>query len=416
MENRQSNFSLLSFPHLNSKVKELAFETLFDRFPVTFFWMDRAGKMLGCNEEELKLLKLSHEQFVGKHSLELFNEEAWFNSQEVMETKKNLVKEETHINGDCSQILFLSIKSPIFDDSEKVIGLLGISLDITERKKQEEALLIAKKAEAANKIATSFITNMRSDLHTPLSGIMNFAQLVRDEVQDARIAEYADNMFASSKALLDFVNEILEVINITSGDLPLLKKKFDAIDKTESIIALLKAKANAKNIALNFTVDKKLPRYWVGDFKRFNRIALELMANALNFTHEGKVDVTLELAKQKENNGVIKLTVKDTGIGIPQNKQEEIFLRFSRLRPSFEGIYKGAGLGLTIAKQFLDELHGEIYVDSEVNKGSTFTVLVPMNIALLQDDSSIDKTQDNVIFFNEKRTITKKEKNEVCIS
>jgi HPt (histidine-containing phosphotransfer) domain-containing protein/anti-sigma regulatory factor (Ser/Thr protein kinase) len=238
---------------------------------------------------------------------------------------------------------------------------------------------------------------MRSDLHTPLSGIMNFAQLVKDEVQDPRIAEYAGNMFASSKALLDFVNEILEVINITSGELPILKKKFDVINKIESTIALLKAKANAKKIALNFSIDEKLPRYWVGDFKRLNRIALEIIANALNFTHEGKVDVSLELARQNENNGVLKLTVRDTGIGIPQDKQGEIFLRFSRLRPSFDGVYKGAGLGLTIAKQFLDELQGEIYVDSEVNQGSTFTVLIPMSMALLQDDSGIDKSPDHTI-------------------
>jgi two-component system aerobic respiration control sensor histidine kinase ArcB len=387
-----------------NKYSDIVLEKIIFLSPGSIYWKDINGRFLGCNNNMAKIAgKKSPSEIIGKTDYDLFPQHI---AAEIERVDKNIIEsgsdynlEEIGVDSRGNKAVYLTTKVVLRDDFNNVIGILGNSLDITERKKQEEALRLAKeKAEAGNKAKTEFLQNMRHDMRTPLSGIMGFAQLIKDEVEDARIAEYADNMFASSKALLDFVNEILEVINITSGDLPLLKKKFDAIDKTESIIALLKAKANAKNIALNFTVDKKLPRYWVGDFKRFNRIALEIMANALNFTHQGKVDVTLELARQKENHGVIKLTVKDTGIGIPHNKQEEIFLRFSRLTPSFEGIYKGAGLGLTIAKQFLDELHGEIYVDSEVNKGSTFTVLIPMNVALLQDDSSIDKTQDNMIF------------------
>jgi two-component system aerobic respiration control sensor histidine kinase ArcB len=288
---------------------------------------------------------------------------------------------------------------PIYNTQKTFIGFAGIAEDITKDKYYEQSLIAAKeKAEAANNAKTEFLQNMRHDMRTPLSGIMGFAHLIKEEAQNSRMEEYADNMFASSKALLDFVNEILETINITSGDLPLLKKKFDVYQKIESIISLLKAKANAKNITLTLNVDKKLPQYLVGDYKRLSRIALEILANALNFTHEGTVDVSLELAEKKEFMVVLKLTVKDTGIGMPADRQEDIFLRFKRLTPSYEGIYKGAGLGLTITKQFIDELNGEILVESTINKGSTFTVLIPMNVALLYDDSGIDKTPDTMIF------------------
>lgn len=116
-----------------------------------------------------------------------------------------------------------------------------------------------------------------------------------------------------------------------------------------------------------------------------HRIALELIGNALNFTDRGYVTIKMELAKQKQRHLVLRMIVSDSGIGIPKDKQQEIYLQFKRLTPSYQGIYKGSGLGLYVVKQFVDELEGEIYVDSEPHKRTVFTCLIPLLEPLPQE-------------------------------
>ncbi len=186
------------------------------------------------------------------------------------------------------------------------------------------------------------------------------------------------------------MNEILEVIKVNSGEVPLLKKKFDLKKRLNDVINLNQAKARQKHIDLLFNYDEKIPSYIIGDSTRIHRIALELIANALNFTDTGSVKLTTHLSEINERELIIKLIVEDTGIGIEPEKQQEIFLQFKRLTPSYEGIYKGAGLGLAIVKQFLDELDGEIYVESKVGSGTKFTCILPLKKALLNEEFGSD--------------------------
>lgn len=280
---------------------------------------------------------------------------------------------------------------PIYDDKGKCCGVTGVAVDVTREKQAEEALRQAKEAaEAANNAKTEFLANMRHDIRTPLTGIIGFANLIREETKNANIAEYADNMLASSNALLEFLNEILEAIRVTSGEVPLLKKKFDLKAKSQSVIDLYQAKAQEKKLSLTLDYDPTIPKYLLGDSKRLHRILVELIANALNFTTQGWIDVTVTLAQKNDQIIVVKIAVADSGIGIPVSQQEEVFVRFKRLTPAYEGIYKGVGLGLTIVKQFIDDLNGEIYVESEANKGTVFTCLIPLKVALLDNDFGID--------------------------
>src|SRR5262249_47226212 len=158
------------------------------------------------------------------------------------------------------------------------------------RKQTEVALLEAlEKAEAANRAKTEFLENMRHDIRTPLTGIMGFATIIRDEVNDPKIKEYADNLTASSQALLDLLNEILEAVKLNSGEVPLVKKKFDLKKRLSDVIKLNQAKAHQKRIDLVFDYDEKIPPYVIGDPTRLHRLALELIVNALNFTQKGTV-------------------------------------------------------------------------------------------------------------------------------
>jgi PAS domain S-box-containing protein len=280
---------------------------------------------------------------------------------------------------------------PVLDENGICYGVTGIAVDITEEKNREIELKKAKEeAEKANLAKTEFLKNMRHDIRTPLTGIVGFAEILKLESKEPRIKEYSDNLVASSHALLNLMDEVLEAIRVSTGDIPMLKRKFNLKTTFQQVIDLCIAKASEKKLNLSLSIENNLPNFVIGDKIRLHRIALELVGNALNFTDAGYVTLGVSLAKKDNRHLVIKMSVKDSGIGIPKEKQQEIYVQFKRLTPSYQGIYKGAGLGLYVVKQFIEELEGEIYVESEPLKGTIFTCLIPFQESLLDNEIGMD--------------------------
>lgn len=371
-------------------------ENIIAHMPGHVYWKDNNGVYQGCNNRQAQSAGLQFGyEVIGKTDFDLpwGKEQAKLirkNDRQIMETGETEVIEEI-IKVKDKDAIFLSHKSPIRNKNGEIIGVLGMSVDITERKKIEAELNIAKeKAETANRAKTEFLENMRHDIRTPLTGIVGFSNIIKEEAQNPRLKEYADNLVASSHALLDFMDEVLEAIHVSSGEIPRVKKKFELKNILHHVIDLNKAKAFSKHLNLSLDFDKNIPKYLIGDNIRIHRIILELLTNSLNFTDSGFVKLTAILAKQEGREAILKFIVEDTGIGIPQDQQQEIFLQFKRLTPSYKGIYKGAGLGLAVIKQFVDELEGEIYVTSTVSKGTIFTCIIPLKVALLEDDTGVD--------------------------
>lgn len=368
--------------------------------PGHVYWKDKDGIFLGCNIQQAREAGFnSPEDVVGKTDKDM----PWAIQADylreidhkVMESGQPLTLEELFELPDGTKKTYLSKKIPLYDEQQQVSGVLGVSFDITERKNLEQALVEAKElAEDANRVKTEFLENMRHDLRTPLTGIVGFAEIIKNESTDPKIKEYADNLMTASHMLLEFLNEILDAIKVLTGDMPTVKRKFSLATITDKIITLLRPRAIAKNLKINFQYDSKIPNYMIGDPSRIQHILLELISNALNFTDQGQVTVIITLAKKQAKKLVIKCTIQDTGIGIPADKQEEIFLRFKKLSPSYKGIYQSAGLGLTIVKQFIDEMDGEIYCQSVVGEGSIFTCLIPLQESLLDDSSGIVELDD----------------------
>ena len=381
--------------------EELSFyHDIMNYIPGHVYWLDKNNRYLGCNLEHAKNIGLENRlDIVGKTNKDM----PWKDSaaivdhtnQEVMKTGNPVtIKETGVING--IESTFLSQKVPLKNKYNDVVGILGISINITEIEQLQKSLIDAKKAaEAASQAKTEFLEHMRHDIRTPLTGIVGFSELLMAEANNPHIKEYSENLVASSHALLKLLDEVLEAIRISSGDIPKLKKKFNLEHTLNHVINLNRAKAAQKKIALSLHFDKKLPENVIGDKVRLHRVALELIANALKFTDSGFVTLTAILAKHNQRQMVLKLVVEDSGIGIPKDKQQEIYVQFKRLTPSYQGIYKGSGLGLSVVKQFIDELDGEIYVESEAAKGSRFTCLIPLQEPLLDDDLGIGEEQES---------------------
>lgn len=372
------------------------FKKILNTLPNSIYLKDRQGRYLWLNKASIKQLEYKHiisESIIGKTDLEVFPEanaaEYIKNDNKVLEENRGICTEEVVILPSGEKLTQLSFKEPLYNDNAaELIGVLGYTVDITEMKKKEEEILSEKeKAEAANKAKTEFLENMRHDIRTPLSGIIGFADIIKNEVTEPKIKEYADNLVASSYSLLDFLNEILDAIKVSSGEIPILKKKFNLHKKLNEVILLNQAKASEKkNIDLSFYYDPAIPAYLIGDATRIHRVVLELVTNALNFTHKGYIKLSAHLAKDNEDDVIVKIIVDDSGIGIPLEKQQDIYLQFKRLTPSYGGIYKGHGLGLSIAKQLIDDLNGEIYVESQVGYGTKFIFIIKLKKALLDEE------------------------------
>ena len=369
--------------------------------PQAIFWKDKNLVLRGCNLIFAQRLGYaSAEEVIGKTDYDFMPkdmaEKYRKDDADVIRTgKPKLNFEEIFIEGNGTRRVVLVSKVPFYNDKSEILGVLGIYTDITERKQLENDLKTAKeKSEAANQAKTEFLENMRHDIRTPLTGIVGFSDIIKSEATNPKIIEYSDNLIASSHALLELMDEVLEAIRVGSGEIGKSEHKFSLQKTLEHVINLNKAKALSKKIELNLDYDENIPQYIISDNVRIHRIALELVANALNFTDQGRVTLKVELAKEHNRELIIKLAVIDTGIGIPQDKQNIIFQQFKRLTPSYQGIYKGAGLGLTIIKQFVDEINGEIYVKSTPKEGSTFTCVIPVKKPLLDDDEFVDSQFD----------------------
>ena len=176
---------------------------------------------------------------------------------------------------------------------------------------------------------------------------------------------------------LNLLNEIIEIGQVESGRLPIYTKKFNVRKIIDDIVALVKPSLTDKKLKLQIKFDQSISYNLIGDPIRLHRIILNLVSNAIKFTDKGQVSITVELLKKLDGPVILQFKIEDTGIGIPSDKQDIIFSRFSRLTSSYEGTYKGTGLGLTIVKQFIDDLQGEVYVKSQIAKDSCFTCVIP---------------------------------------
>lgn len=255
----------------------------------------------------------------------------------------------------------------------KVTGYSGTINDITEEKKSREALIREKEnALQASKAKENFFSTISHEMRTPLNAIVGFTQLLIDDKPDKDQLERLKALRFSSNSLLTLINDILDFHKINSGTIALEKSIFSIHDLVGSIISALEYKAYDKDVKLKYAVDRRLKYYVTGDSVRLYQIINNLVDNALKFTRKGTVLLKIMQTEQADGQVTLHFEVKDTGIGIPEDKYKQIFDPFSQAGPDTTRKYGGSGLGLAITGKLIALLGGEIYVESELNKGTCF--------------------------------------------
>ena len=373
----------------NMKIFE-ALEIVAPTLPTPVYWHDTEGVVLGINSLCLKAIGATRD-IVGKNPHEFYPKEVadhvLSHNERVIKTGEILSQDEPMRDIATGEVkVFRSIKAPLYDDEGKIIGIIGSSIEVTAEKEAEKTLIMAKEAaEAANQAKTEFVQNMQHDIRTPTSGLWGMLDFLVKTEEDSDRQEALNMGLAASKRLLDLCNDAVEFGDISGHSRPPLEKPFDMRELAKSVVELNKPASFAKNIAIHLKIDSSVPPHIASDEFRISRILINLLGNSVKFSHEGEITLNITASLEEgTRNGFLTIEIKDMGIGIPRDKVEKIFEKFTRGVASNTNKYPGTGLGLYVVKTFIDELEGDIYVDSHENEGSYFKLDIPFK-GLLAD-------------------------------
>ncbi|WP_228420095.1 response regulator [Chryseobacterium camelliae] len=320
--------------------------------------------------------------------------------EERKEIYKNALLGKTYVNGDFplkvegkEEIQHYDLKvGPWYLAKDEVGGIIISVQNITQAVKINEELKNAKEtADIASKAKSEFLANMSHEIRTPLNGVIGFSDLLLRTPLNEIQTQYLNYINESGENLLNIINDILDFSKIESGKLELLIEPYDVYDMVSQVINVILYQSQKKNIELLLNIEPGLPKTLFLDGARLKQILINLLGNAVKFTKEGEIELKVEKLNIDDQNIKLRFSVRDTGIGIPQDKQKYIFNAFTQENSSISKQYGGTGLGLTISNNILGYMRSHLSLISTPEKGSVFffDIEVPYETSEIKDDNKL---------------------------
>ncbi|HMT79153.1 MAG TPA: response regulator [Azonexus sp.] len=387
-------------------------EELIEAIPIPVYLKDVNGRYIRLNRAFEQFFQVRRESFIGRtlHDL-LPPEDAGFHATKDAElfASKGTQSFEAAVHsrdGVVHDTLYRKAVLTLRDGS--ISGLLGIIIDITERKRAEIEVLRAKEsAEAASRAKSDFLANMSHEIRTPMNGVIGMTDLALETQLTAEQREYLSIAKSSADALLTIINDILDFSKIEAGKLLVENISFDLHRLVADVLKPMALKAHEKGIELLSEVVADVPHHVRGDPGRIRQVLINLVGNAIKFTHQGEISLHTAVIQQQDGHVIIHFSVRDTGIGIASDKQELIFDSFSQEDTSTTRKYGGTGLGLSICRRLVELMGGKIWLHSQAGKGSTFHFSVQLQIAehsLPAESNKVDLTGRRVLVVDDNAT------------
>ena len=306
-----------------------------------------------------------------------------------------IFKEDVQIKKLDGTLRYAFIQCKLRRPSQNEYQIHGIIQDVTEAKQAEEMRKARDVAERSAKMKESFIASISHEMRTPMNAILGMSNLVIQTDLSPEQYKYIHSIQQSSEILLGIINDILEISTLENGKIIFDNKPFDLNVLLDNLMDVMQYKATEKQLEFKFDIAPDVPKVLLGDKLRLNQVLYNLVGNAVKFTDTGHVHIRISKVGQEGNMCNLKFEVEDTGIGIPEDKLNDVFGTFTRIRTK-DRIFEGTGLGLSIAKNIVYQRNGNIGVTSELGKGSVFFFEIGFEISDAVLDTNAPVNNDNI--------------------
>jgi PAS domain S-box-containing protein len=373
---------------------------------ILFIRMD--GQIIEANEAAINAYGYTRDELLNMKVYQLrgYDHYSAIKNQMNEAEENGILFESIHTRKDGSTFPAEVSSKGITMDNERV--LLSIIRDITERRAMIDQLQIAKdEAEEANHAKSDFLAKMSHEIRTPMNGILGMTELTLSTELDHEQREYISMAKSSADSLLQIINDILDFSKIEAGRMELDSSNFELNEIVSRVANTLALRAHEKGLELAYYIHPDVPTNLIGDEIRLQQILFNLIGNAVKFTDEGEVIVNIHRVRQEERIVELQFEIRDTGIGIPEDKMDKLFKNFSQIESTYTRKYGGTGLGLVIAKQLVEMMNGEMDIKSKEGVGSifTFTAVFPIGKETNpQNSMGIDISNLHVLVIDDNKT------------